>query len=145
MRSIKHNRKELIMKILSPRVHGYLDYVVVALFLLAPTLFGFAGTAATLCYVLAAVHAGLTLLTAVPLGIAKIIPFPVHGALEAAVAVFLLASPWVFNFSYVDAARNFFIASGVLIALVWVVTDYRAASVSTRTVGIGYAERRSYS
>lgn len=134
------------MKILSPRIHGYLDYVLVALFLLAPTLFGFAGAAATLCYVLAAVQAGMSLLTAYPLGIAKIVPFPVHGALEAAVAVFLFASPWVFNFSYVDAARNFFIASGVLLSLVWIVTDYRAASVPTHSAGIHYgAERRSYS
>lgn len=134
------------MKILSPRIHGYLDYVLVALFLLAPTLFGFAGVAATLCYVMAAVQAGMSLLTAYPLGIAKIVPFPVHGALEAAVTVFLFASPWVFNFSYVDAARNFFIASGVLLALVWMVTDYRAASVPTRSAGMHYgAERRSYS
>jgi hypothetical protein len=134
------------MKILSPRVHGYLDYAVVALFLLAPTLFGFAGVAASICYILAAVHAGMTLLTAFPLGIAKIIPFTVHGALEVGVSLFLLASPWLFGFDYVPAARNFFIASAVALGLVWLATDYRAAqatSVTTR-YGIG-AERRSFS
>ncbi|MFB2892458.1 hypothetical protein ACE1CI_05890 [Aerosakkonemataceae cyanobacterium BLCC-F50] len=34
------------MKILSSKVHGYLDYVVVIAFLVAPTLFGLSGIAA---------------------------------------------------------------------------------------------------
>jgi hypothetical protein len=134
------------MKILSPRVHGYLDYGVVALFLLAPTIFGFAGVAASICYILAAVQAGMTLLTAFPMGIAKIIPFTVHGALEVGVSLFLLASPWLFGFDYVPAARNFFIASAVALGLVWVATDYRAAqgySAATRH-GVG-SERHSFS
>ncbi len=33
------------MKFINPRVHGYLDYALVALFALAPTLFGFGGIA----------------------------------------------------------------------------------------------------
>jgi len=133
------------MKILSPRVHGYLDYLVVAMLLLAPTIFGFAGTPASICYILAALQAGMTLLTAFPLGVAKIIPFTIHGAIEAVAAVFLLASPWIFDFSYVPAARNFYVASAVLLAIVWLVTDYKAADVTT-THGVRYGtERRSFS
>ncbi|WP_437291377.1 SPW repeat domain-containing protein [Sorangium sp. So ce406] len=131
------------MKILSPRVHGYIDYAVAALFLLAPSLFGFSGFAETLCYILGAVHVGMTLLTAYPLGAAKVIPFPVHGALEAVVAVFLVAAPWLFNFDEVNAARNFFLASGVAVALVWLVTDYRSAYTTT-AAGVR-PEHRSFS
>ncbi|WP_437785828.1 SPW repeat domain-containing protein [Sorangium sp. So ce1097] len=131
------------MKILSPRVHGYIDYAVAALFLLAPSLFGFSGLPETLCYILGAVHIGMTLLTAYPLGAAKIIPFPVHGALEAVVAVFLVAAPWLFNFDEAAAARNFFVVSGVAVALVWLVTDYRSAYTTT-TAGVR-PEHRSYS
>lgn len=135
------------MKILTPRVHGYIDYLLVGLFLLAPTLFGFAGTtAATLSYVLAAVHAGLSLATAYPLGIAKLVPFTVHGALEAVIALFLAASPWLFTFSRVLAARNFFIASAIIVVLVWLITDYRAAHTPTASYGHRYGhERRSFS
>lgn len=131
------------MKILSPRVHGYIDYAVAALFLLAPSLFGFSGLPETLCYILGAVHVGMTLLTAYPLGAAKIIPFPVHGALEAVVAVFLVAAPWLFSFDEAAAAKNFFIVSGVAVALVWLVTDYRSAYTTT-TAGVR-PEHRSYS
>ena len=134
------------MKILSPRVHGYLDYGVVALLLLAPSLFGFAGVPATICYVLAVAHAAMTLLTAFPLGLAKIIPFSIHGAIELLASVFLLAAPWIFEFSAVPAARNFFVASGVALAVVWLITDYRSAYTTTTAYGVGYGpERRSFS
>lgn len=125
------------MKILSPRVHGYLDYLVVAMLLLSPTIFGFVGAPAALCYVLAALQAGLTLLTAFPLGVAKLIPFPLHGAVEAVLSVFLLASPWLFGFSQMYTARDFFIASAVLLAVVWFITDYRAEEAS-RPIGSRY-------
>ncbi|WP_437650605.1 SPW repeat domain-containing protein [Sorangium sp. So ce362] len=133
------------MKILSPRVHGYIDYAVAALFLLAPSLFGFGGLPETLCYILGAVHVGMTLLTAFPLGAAKIIPFPVHGALEAAVAVFLVAAPWLFSFDAASAARNFYLVSGVAIGLVWLVTDYRSAYATTTASGRYRSEHGSFS
>ncbi|AUX42859.1 hypothetical protein SOCE26_042940 [Sorangium cellulosum] len=133
------------MKILSPRVHGYIDYAVAALFLLAPSLFGFGGLPETLCYVLGVVHAGMTLLTAFPLGAAKLVPFPVHGGLEAAVGVFLVAAPWLFNFDEVAAARNFFLATGVAVGLVWLITDYRSAYASTAAGARYRPEDRSFS
>jgi uncharacterized membrane protein len=115
------------MKILNPRAHGYIDYVAVALLALAPSLFGFGGIAATLCYLLAVVQLGMSLVTAYPTSIAKLIPFTIHGAVELATAVFLVAAPWLFGFAGVDAARNFFIAGGIGLLLVYFVTDYKAA------------------
>jgi hypothetical protein len=133
------------MKILSPRVHGYIDYAAVLLLLAAPTLFGFGGVAATLCYVLAALQGGMSLLTAYPLSVAKIIPFQVHGAIELLAGIFAFVSPWLFGFSHVDAARNFFIVSGVALSIVWLVTDYRSAYTTT-SYGVRYtSERRSFS
>ena len=51
------------MNILTPRAHGYLDYVVVVVFLLAPVVFGLTGFPAVLSYLLAVVHLALTLLS----------------------------------------------------------------------------------
>lgn len=116
------------MKLLSPRVHGFLDYLVVVFLLLAPSLFGFRGIAATLCYVLAPIQLVMSLLTDYPLGIAKVIPFPVHGAVELIVALGLIVMPWIFGFSIFAMQRNFFIASGVGLGLVWLVTNYVPAS-----------------
>jgi hypothetical protein len=115
------------MKFLDPKSHGVIDYLAVVLVALAPTLFGFAGVAATLCYVVAAMQLGMSLLTAYPLSVAKVIPFTAHGAIELAVAIFLLVAPWLFGFSDTPAARNFFLVAGVGLVLVYAVTNYKAA------------------
>jgi len=114
------------MKILSPKVHGVLDYVVVVMFLAAPPVLGLSGAAALLSRVLAGVHLALTLLTAFPLGPIKLIPFNIHGWIEMIVGPVLLAVPWLLSFSQEPAARNFYVAAGSLILATWLVTDYRA-------------------
>jgi len=113
------------MKILQPKVHGYIDYALVLLFALAPTLLGFDGVPQTLCYVLAALHFATSLFTAYPLGALKIIPFPVHGAGEAILAPLLALAPWLFGFWRTPAPRNFFLLAAVAVLLVWLVTDYK--------------------
>jgi len=115
------------MKVLNPRSHGYLDYAAVALLALAPTLFGFTGMAAAICYFVAVVQLGMSLITAYPLSLAKLIPFTVHGGIELGVAVALALAPWLFGFSHDDAARTFFIIAAVGLGLVVSVTNYRAA------------------
>lgn len=116
------------MKILTPRVHGYLDFIVVVLFALAPTLFGFTGVPAMLSYILAAVHLALTLLTAFPAGIVKLVPFTIHGAIELLVSIVLVIVPWVLGFTTQPAAKTFYVAAGVLVFVVYLMTDYKAAN-----------------
>lgn len=120
------------MKVLNARVHGMLDYVIAALFALAPTLFGFEGTPQIVCYVVAAVHLTLSLFTAYPLSIAKLIPFPLHGKVEMVVVPSLVALPWLAGFSDVTPARNFFLAAAALIAVVALLTNYQSADATAR-------------
>ena len=119
------------MKILEPRPHGVIDYLAVVSLALAPSLFGFAGVAATLCYVLAVVQLAMSLLTAYPLGLVKWIPFPIHGAVELVTSIFLVVAPWLFGFQDAPSARNFFVVSAVALLLVYLLTNYKAAE-STR-------------
>jgi len=115
------------MRFLSPLFHGFVDVAVVLAFLAAPALLDFNGAPKVACYVVASVHAIMSLLTAFPLGIVKVIPFTVHGTIEAIVAPSLLVLPWILRFSEVPAARNFFLVAGVAVALTWRVTNYLAA------------------
>lgn len=112
------------MKILTPRTHGFLDYLTVITFLLAPTLFGLSGLPATISYLLAVVHLVLTLVTASPLGLVKAVPFKLHGVVELVVAILLVLLPWLLGFASVPTARNFYVAAGIVIFIVWLVTDY---------------------
>ncbi|MGI0014624.1 MAG: SPW repeat domain-containing protein [Nitrososphaera sp.] len=113
------------MKILNARTHGYLDYVTVILFLGAPTVLGLTGIPAILAYALAIIHFVMTLVTDFPLGVVKLIPFPIHGWVERVVGPLLIIVPFVLGFSTDSTARNFYVAIGVVIVLVGLVTDYK--------------------
>lgn len=123
------------MKFLSPRIHGFIDYGAVLVLALAPTLFGFAGIAALLCYVLAVVQLGMSLATAYPLGLAHLIPFTAHGGVELVTSFFLVAAPWLFGFADVTAARNFFVIGGIVLLATYLITNYRAADAYRRSAG----------
>jgi hypothetical protein len=105
--------------------HGIIDYAMVALLLAGPSVVHFGGKQATFCYMLGAVHLVLTLLTRFPLGVLKVVGFPLHGAIEFLAAVVILALPWIAAFAKGVLSRNFFVSIGVLLFLVWLMTDYR--------------------
>ena len=124
------------MKIISPTLHGVLDYLTCALFAVAPSLFGFTGTYATVCYILAGGYLLITLLTNMPLGAIKTIPFWLHGRLEFISGLVLIVSPWLFGFANnSDTARNFFVAMGVVFLLVFLCTQWRAQEQRTPAIG----------
>ena|SRR5689334_19649524 len=112
-------------KPISARVHGVLDYALVAVFLNAPMVFGFQHTrASVIAYWLTGIHLFMTGITDFPLGAFKWIPFKVHGAIEVVAGLFVLVAPWIFSFSDQARGRNFFVAMGLIILIVVALTDY---------------------
>ena len=114
------------MQIISPRQHGYLDFLTVFLFLLAPVLFGLSEVPALLAYGLAMVHLAVTLTSDFPFGLIKLIPFTVHGWIERIVGPTLVVVPFVLGFADESMARNFYMGMGLIIIVVGLLTDYRA-------------------
>ncbi|MGR9100937.1 MAG: hypothetical protein ACU826_10255 [Gammaproteobacteria bacterium] len=110
------------MKIISPTLHGYLDYTTVALFFLAPSFFGLSGMAGGIAYALAVIHLALTVVTDFPLGVYKIISFPIHGWVERVVGPVLVLLPFALGFG--GAGKGFYIVVGIAIVLVGWLTDY---------------------
>jgi hypothetical protein len=78
-------------------LHGVTDYTVGAtLMSVFPRLAGIEGTqAATQIRAAGAIHAGYSTLTDYPLGVAKVIPYKAHLALDAIGALALAATPFV--------------------------------------------------
>ncbi|HVT02997.1 MAG TPA: hypothetical protein VHL58_06425 [Thermoanaerobaculia bacterium] len=113
------------MKILTPRQHGYLDYVTVVGFAVAPTVLELRGLFASIAYTLAIVHMFLTFVSAFPLGVLKLVPFKIHGLIELIVAVVLIALPWILHFADTPVPRNFYVGAGIVIFIVWLITSYR--------------------
>ncbi len=86
---------------ISSRTHGFIDYAMGILLIVAPWLLGFAdGTAAQwVPVVLGIVMLGQAVMTDYELGLTRVIPFSVHLAMDFALGILLAASPWLFGFS----------------------------------------------
>lgn len=109
---------------LRPRAHGMLDYVTVAVFLLAPWALSLDALDAGISYGLAAAHLILTLVTRFPFGATTILPFKFHGGIELIVGIGLVVMAWALSGPLSDTGVGFFAVMGVLIVAVWAVTRY---------------------
>lgn len=118
------------MNKLPPFAHGILDYITVFYFILAPSMFTLTPTVATISYLLAAIHLMLTLFTGFPLGIKKVIPFRVHGAVELTAAILLMVLPAFMGEDVTFYDSLFFILTGTAVLLLWLVTRYKKAAPS---------------
>jgi hypothetical protein len=91
------------MRIISPHVHGLLDYGVGALLILAPALFGFADSAPEPAAVLRGFGIAAILysiFTRYPFGIIKALPYGVHLKMDFVWGLLLAASPWLLAFDH---------------------------------------------
>lgn len=113
------------MKILSSKLHGIIDYVVVIFLLASPTLFGLPEFTACCTYILAGVHFTLTILTDFEVGFFKVIPFKIHGIIELIVSLALVGFAFYLGGREGDLARNFYLGFGIAVFLTWLVSDYK--------------------
>ena len=89
------------MRVISTRTHGVLDYLTSGMLLSAPRLLGLTDIPASArAFRLAGGGAALySLLTDYELGAVKLVPMPVHLALDAASGALVASSPWLLGFA----------------------------------------------
>ncbi|MDB5131022.1 MAG: hypothetical protein JWR02_771 [Mucilaginibacter sp.] len=117
------------MKIISPKIHGIIDYLVVVFLLASPSIFGFMGHAALFTYALAGVHLLLTLLTNYSAGAIKIIPLPVHGLIEFIVGLLLIIMSFTLLNNHPDV-KLFYTIFGAVILVTFLITDYKGTNAA---------------
>jgi hypothetical protein len=120
---------------ISPVVHGLLDYVFAALLIAAPFIIGFEADAATALSI--AVGVAVLLLgafTAWTTGIARTIPPVAHAMLDYALAVLLIALPFLAGFTDDGGASAFFVIAGVAGLLLAVATRFTPSATRTPDV-----------
>jgi hypothetical protein len=122
------------MKIIKPLPHAILDYVWAGTMMAAPWIFGFKkDRAATINSVASgAAILGLSLMTRYPLGVVKLIPFPVHGTIETVAGIATASAPWLLGFSNDERAKWTHLISGINTLAVVALTDYQAAESGRR-------------
>ena len=119
------------MRVIGPRIHGYIDVAMILIFALAPFVVGLGGPPALISWGLALVYLILALITRYPMGVAKQIPFFVHGLVELVVAVFLAVLPRIGGYAPGSPARRFYWTMAIVIGVVWLLTDYRGGEAET--------------
>ena len=106
-------------------VHGIIEYLAAALFIAAPFLFTFDDdTATAVSIVVGVLILIVTASTALPTGLIKSIPVQAHAVIDFALAVLLIAAPFLFGFSDDGTATAFFIVLGVVHLLVTIGTRF---------------------
>lgn len=100
--------------------HGILDYALAILLIIAPSVVHFGGRQAWWCYLFAGILVAIAILTQ-----AKFLRLPVHGAVELVLACLLVVLPWVAGFERGVLSRNFYVAIGLLMIVLWALTDFR--------------------
>jgi len=119
------------MKIISAHNHGYLDFLTVGIFILAPMLLDLSQIPAMLAYVLASVHLIVTLASDFSLGVVKLLAFTFHGWIERIVGPALVAVPFILGFADEPVARNFYMGMGAIIIIVGLLTNYHEVEHGT--------------
>lgn len=113
------------MKIISSKLHGILDYVVVIFLLASPSLFKMEGNLCSFTYALAAIHFSLTIFTKFESGIIRVIPFPLHGLIEFFVAVALTLVSFWFNKNGNSLGYYYYLYFAIALMLVFILTDFK--------------------
>jgi len=113
---------------LTPKAHSLFDAYLICFMFLAPILFGIEGPARLILWAICAVHLLVTALSDTPLGMIRLIPFPVHGVIELLVGAAFPFLPLAFGFSHLPDERHLFYGLGFGILMMWFLTDYKFKS-----------------
>jgi SPW repeat-containing protein len=89
------------MRFIPTRFHAPLDYIVGAVLIAAPWIFGFSdiGAATAISIVLGGGLIAYSLITDYELGVWKVAPMAVHNVIDVVAGTLLAASPWLFGYS----------------------------------------------
>jgi hypothetical protein len=113
----------MIAKLIPSRIHGVLDYLFGILYIALPLLLNWPAPASTILMVLGAGVLLYSVLTRYELGLLKLLPMPVHLALDLLGGLLLIAAPL---FGWVDeSVRPWFWVLGGIELLITLLTDTR--------------------
>lgn len=105
------------VRFISPKVHSLLDYSFSGGLVMFPFLLNLGGQsqfALWLSVLVGIFHAGYSAATDYPCGLSPVIPYPVHLAIDAGGALFLLSAPFLFGFPMVASVYYFVIGAAGL-------------------------------
>jgi hypothetical protein len=115
-----------LVRLLRPGTHAVADYMAAITVLLTALVIDGPTSAKTFGVVIGVIYLIVSAMTRYPLGLVKVLPFPVHAAGDYVLGLALILGPFVGGF-YDDnkGASIAYILSGVAVIGVSMITDYQ--------------------
>lgn len=109
-------------------VHGVIEYLAAAVFIVGPFVLGFdSGVGKAVSIVVGLVILIVTATSELPTSLIKEIPVAVHIALDFVLAIFLIAAPFLFRFTDDTKATALFVTLGIAHLLITIGTRFLPA------------------
>ena len=109
---------------IDPLLHNRIDYALVVVLLISPTLLDLSGAASYFTYALALVHLCLTLATDNGAHLRPLVSFPAHGLFELFVTLSLVGVAFYMGRASGTTAKTFYLVLSILLFLFWLFTPY---------------------
>ncbi len=115
-----------IIRLLPAWFHAIADYAVGVALIAVALVVGGSTEAVASGVVVGATVLAVSMLTRYPLGVIKVLPFPVHSAGDYLAAALLLVAPFALRFSNSDAGlAAFYVVAGLAVLAVSLITNYQ--------------------
>lgn len=111
------------MKLISPKLHGIIDYMLIIFLYASPTFFAMQKDVATYVYLLATAQLILTVITDYSFGMFRMVPLKVHQFIELAISLGMIVAAFAL-FQYDERTQPYFAGLGIFWLIVVVFTDY---------------------
>jgi hypothetical protein len=115
-----------LVRLLPAWFHAVADYAVGITLIIVAAAVGGSAKAVAPGIVVGAVILAVSMLTAYPLGVAKVLPFTVHSAGDYLAAALLVSAPFALSFNHTAKGLTaFYVAAGLAVLAVSLITNYQ--------------------
>ncbi|RFZ92385.1 hypothetical protein D0C36_13220 [Mucilaginibacter conchicola] len=111
------------MKLISPKLHGIIDYMLVIFLFLSPVVFSMTSETSSQVYTIAVVQMLLTIITNYSYGMFRAIPLKLHGVIELALSVGMVVAAFTV-LQYDERAKGYYTGLGIFWFIIVVFSDY---------------------
>ena len=130
-----------LIRLLPAWFHAVADYAVGVTLIVVAAAVGGAAKAVAPGIVVGAVVLAVSMLTAYPLGVAKVLPFTIHSAGDYLAAALLVSAPFALSFNHTAKGLTaFYVVAGLAVLAVSLITNYQ---YSPRRLWAGSAQAQA--
>ncbi|RYD93861.1 MAG: hypothetical protein EOP54_18505, partial [Sphingobacteriales bacterium] len=111
------------MKLISPKLHGIIDYMLIIFLFLSPVAFNMTKDTSSQVYTIAVLQMVLTVITNYSYGMFRAIPLKLHGVIELLLSVGMVVAAFTI-LKYDERAKGYYAGLGIFWFIVVVFSDY---------------------